>query len=222
MADDSQKNPLIKNLQLYVQAMMDHFIETLGKSLPCSVASIDPSGTIVTVNIEVQDPIQQFPQVTCPVAYPGKYVRYPLQVGDQGLLISSDVYLGGVSGLGGGIATLAQQGNLSTCAFLGLGNSGLPATDDPKAQVLTGPNGVIMRDSGTSGPGVNGSMSRIQVDGKGNVTIFGATSYSWDIGGYGQRIIQTGPGAWTINNYVTGASVTTNDLPISPPHIPNP
>lgn len=221
MADDSQKNPIIKNLQLYVQAMMEHFMETLGKSLPCTIVSVDATGTVVTVNIEVQDPIQQYPQITCPVLYP-KYVRYPLKKGDPGLLVPSDVYLGGVSGLGGGTATLAPQGNLSTCGFLALAGAGAGPTDNPKAQVLSGDDGVILRDSGTAGPGVNGATSRIQVDGEGNVVIFGAKSYSWDIGGYGQRITQTGPGSWTIDNYETGASVTTNSLPIHPPYIPQP
>jgi hypothetical protein len=219
--DDAQKNPTIKSLQLYVQAMMDHFIETLGRSLPCTVASVDETGTVVTVNIEVQDPVLQFPQVTCPVLYP-KYVRYPLKKGDPGLLVPSDVYLGGVSGLGGGTATMAAQGNLSAVGFLALGGAGLSPTDDPLAQVLSGDNGVILRDDGTQGTGPNASNARIQVDAKGNVTVFGAKSFSWDVAGYGTRVTYNGGTSWTIDNYVTGATVTTNNLPIHPPYIPAP
>lgn len=143
--DDAQKNPLVKTLQSYTQAMIDHFVETQPKSLPCTIASVDDTNTVVTVNIEVQDPVLQFPQVTVPVLYP-KYVRYPLKAGDPGLLVPSDVYLGGVSGLGGGTATMAAQGNLSTLGFLALAGPKPGATDDPKAHVIYGPNGVVLRD----------------------------------------------------------------------------
>jgi hypothetical protein len=63
-------------------------------------------------------------------------------------VFSSDVYLGGVSGLGDGTATMALQGNLSTCVFYGTGNVSLAPTDDPQSVLVYGPNGVILRDEG--------------------------------------------------------------------------
>jgi len=219
MADDSQKSPLIKNLQYYVQAMIDHALETLGKSLPCTVSSVDDTGTVVTVDIDVQDPVQQFPQLTVPVLYP-RYVRFPIQPGDPGMLVPCDVYLGGVSGLGGGTATMAPQGNLSAVGFLALGGGELRPADDPEATEINGPNGVILRDDGENGPGPNGSTVRIAIDKEGNVIIYGAKSFSYDVGGCGMRITQTGPGAWVIDDYTQG--VTVNNHPPHPPVLPDP
>src|SRR5882672_7463589 len=73
-----------------------------GKSFPCIIESVDTTGTIVTVSFLVTDDILQFPQATCPVAC-DIYSRPPLQKGDKGYCLPADVYLGGVSGLGGGI-----------------------------------------------------------------------------------------------------------------------
>jgi hypothetical protein len=145
MADDSQKNPFVKNIQLLVAALIEHMEETRGKSLPVSVVAVDPTGTIVTVKVEVQDPVLQFPQFTCPVGQL-PYIRFPIQVGQKGVVFSADAYLGGMSDLGGGTATLAPQGNLSTCVYYGTGNAKLDPTDDPQATVIYGPNGAIVRD----------------------------------------------------------------------------
>jgi len=68
----------------------------------------------------------------------------PTQVGDLGLTMPSDVYLGGVSGLGGGVADMRRRGNLSTLMFVPVSNSGSPP-DDQNAAQTTGPNGWISR-----------------------------------------------------------------------------
>lgn len=53
-----------------------------------------------------------------------------------------------------------------------------------------------------------------------HVKVHAGTSYSWDVNGYGQKITWTGGTNWTIDNYTTGATVTTNNHAISPPEAP--
>ena len=85
------------------------------------------------------------PNVTVPLFGP-EYVRYPIQPGCKGVVFPADAYLGGVSGLGGGVADLALRGNLSTLVFFPIGNTSWSASDDANALVLYGPDGVIIRD----------------------------------------------------------------------------
>lgn len=104
--------------------------DLLGKSLPCSVYAIDgeinPSTTqklntaIVTVRFEVTD--KNFPLVTMPVAM-SHYLRQSVYIGMKGVAIKTNVYLGGVSGLGGGIGDIGITGNLDGMVFLPIGNT---------------------------------------------------------------------------------------------------
>lgn len=144
MADNVQKTPFVKSVNQFVDTKTDTAVELQPKSAPCTVTSVDPTGTIVTVNIDVQGAFPYAP-ITCPVATT-EYARAPIQKGTQGVVVSCDLYLGGVSGLGGGVATETPQPNLSTCFFIPLGNTDLTPTDDPQSYVVYGPNGVILRD----------------------------------------------------------------------------
>ena len=78
-----------------------------------------------------------------------EYIRYPTQVGDMGFVVSADARLGGVTGLGAGVASLAQPGNLAALVFNPLGNTAWSSVD-PDAVVIYGPNGVVIRDSGSA------------------------------------------------------------------------
>src|SRR5579864_2300143 len=111
----------------------------LGASLPCSVVAV--SGSIVTVKFEITDP--PLPNVTMPKAE-SEYVRAPTQVGDKGLVVPSDAYLGGVSGYGG-TASLALQANLSALVFLPVASKSFSAPDDANAVLIYGPDGAIIR-----------------------------------------------------------------------------
>jgi hypothetical protein len=88
--------------------------------MPASVVAIDASGTIVTVKFEVQDDVITFPNMKMPVFGP-RFIRYPLRAGGddgtKGFVVPSDYYMGGMSGLGGGVANLTQRPNLSTYVF---------------------------------------------------------------------------------------------------------
>lgn len=215
MSDLAQKLPFAKSLNELTEAKAGSAIQLLGKSLPASVVEIDATNTIVTIKFEVKS-IFTLPQVTCPVAGI-QYIRYPITAGDLGVAFAADAYLGGMSGLGGGLATMTALPNLATLVWFPIGNTTLDPTDNVNATVIYGPDGVIIRNNVKPAP-----TARIAVDGEGNVTIFGAKSVSTDIGGYGSRTTYNGGTSWTVDLYDQGATVTTNHLPINPPQIPAP
>ena len=139
-----QKTPTGVSLPRIARQSAATAIKKLGKALPCSVASV--AGQIVTVKFEILDPTITIPNVRCPIFGP-EYARSPTQIGDKGVVFSADTYLGGVSGLGGGVASLAPKSNLSTLVFFPIGNTAFTPVD-PNAYTLYGPNGVVLRDSG--------------------------------------------------------------------------
>jgi len=60
--------------------------------------------------------------------------------------VSADVYLGGMTGLGGGVANYSRlDANLSTLVFVPLSNTNFPAVD-ANAYNITGPNGAVIKD----------------------------------------------------------------------------
>lgn len=147
MSDFSRKIPLHDQInQASTKRALDE-IHKRAKSLPCSVVSVD--GAIVTVKFEVETGYT-LPNTAMPVAT-STYERVPIQVGDMGAAIAIDTYLGAVSGLGGGIATLTQRGNLSTLFFQPMGSSSWDS-EDGTLYVLQGPNGTLMQsmDGSTS------------------------------------------------------------------------
>ena len=144
-ATNALKTPLARSLEQFANRKVRSALELLGHSLPCTVAAVTSSG-IVKVNFELTNVPFTLPQITVPVmAF--EYVRYPIQTGCKGMVISADAYLGGMSGLGGGTADLTFRPNLSNLVFVPLGNSAWSAADDPNAVVIYGPDGVILRDS---------------------------------------------------------------------------
>lgn len=141
---NAQKTPLAISLQNAAYKKAQDAIALLGKALPAEVVSID--GFIVTVKFLVTTSLFTLPNVQCPLAS-SKYSRDPIQPGDQGQVFPSDVYLGGVSGLGGGSADLSLPGNLSALTFFPTGSKEFPAPTDPNAFEAYGPTGTILRDS---------------------------------------------------------------------------
>jgi len=143
MADNAQKTPFSRSMQRFTSGVAKQANRILGKSVPATISKI--AGPIVTVNYEVQN--ANLPgQVQMPVLG-SRYYRPPYVQGEKGFAVSSDYYLGGMSGLGGGTADLSQRGNLTTQAWAPVGNSGWPSVD-PNTNVVTGgSNGVLIRDS---------------------------------------------------------------------------
>lgn len=148
--DNVQKRPLVTTLNDWEDDKNQSVQDLLGRSIPAEVVSVDATGTIVTVKFNVLDDVVQFPQVECAVVT-NEYTRAPIRAGTQGMVVTSQLYLGGVTGLGGGNATLDQLPNMSSLAFIPLGNTGFQDTDDPNWYVLYGPEGVLIRtEDGTT------------------------------------------------------------------------
>lgn len=142
---EPQKTPSSRGFTLYINQMVQKFLDRLAKGRPATVVSV--TGSIVTVNFEIMGVV--LPQVEMPLAGP-EYVRYPIQPGCKGVCLPADFYLGAMSGLGTGTADTTPRGNLSTLVFFPIGNKNWSAPDNPNATVIYGPEGVILRDSGSA------------------------------------------------------------------------
>lgn len=142
MASNAQKTHLTDELNQFATQKAAKAIQLLGKSLPCQITKV--AGSIVTVKFLLRNVPFTLPTVTIPVASP-QYVRWPLQIGDPGLTVAADAYLGGVSGLGGGIADLTAPANLTALFFVPLGNVSFPPPEDPNKIILYGPDGAVLR-----------------------------------------------------------------------------
>jgi hypothetical protein len=169
--DTSQKLPLGRSLNQIAERRAHDVLQQTGKALPASVVS--SQGWIVTVKFEVQG--TTLVNVTVPVAS-SKYDYLPLQPGDTGLLVPSDVYLGGISGLGGGTASLNLPANLSALLFVPNGNKSFAAPADVNKRYIYGPDGAVVST-------LDGSVS-VTVDKTAGVTIK-VGAHSWVFGADG-------------------------------------
>lgn len=165
---DALKTPYGRRVNELALKRAGDAIQLEGKALPCSVVS--GNGTFVIVKFEVQS-VYTLPQVRVPVAT-SEYFRMPIQPGCKGVVIPADTYIGGVTGLGGGIAKLTRQANLATLIFVPVGTTAFPNVPNNYA-VVYGPTGVIIRDQASKTTvTVNASGVTIQLTG-GNVTVLG-------------------------------------------------
>jgi len=138
-----QKTPFARTITNKVQNEIADAGQLDHQSLPCRVIAVQPSGS-VTVAFEIAGPIA-LPSVTIPQEI-SRYWRPPTQVGDKGVARAADAYLGGVSGLGGGVAQyMRKDANLSNLVFSPISNASFP-TVDGNANVLTAPNGAVIKD----------------------------------------------------------------------------
>ena len=151
MKNFSQKIPLAISLANFTEQSVQEGLSGLGQVYPCTVKSVglDGSGNaIVTVNFEI-NPVSStgtkitLPPVTIPIAE-SKYVRIPVQVGDQGIAVSASVRIGGITGLGTGLAPLSPASNLGALVFMPVSNTAWE-TLDPNAVVISASNGAIIR-----------------------------------------------------------------------------
>lgn len=116
-----------------------------GRPLPAVVVA--QSGRMITVSVSINS-LYTIPELTVPIMGP-EYLRYPMQPGDKGLLIPMGIYIGGMSGQGGGTADLTIPQNLSAMVFLPISNTEWQDVD-PNVATLYGPEGVTIRDSGSA------------------------------------------------------------------------
>lgn len=147
MADNAQKTPIASSAQKVALHKALDQIHNLGKELPASVVSIDPTNAIMTVKFET-DGTYTLPEVTIPLDGP-EYTRYPIQKGDKGVVRAGAVNISNMSGLGSSTApsSYTWPGNLAALIFHPIGNKNWVPTDDPNAHMRYGPNGTISRDT---------------------------------------------------------------------------
>jgi hypothetical protein len=145
MPNNAQKTPLARTLEAFGNRKVRGALAQLGQEIPANVVSIASPGTVI-VAFQVTNTIYTLPNVEVPiVGY--QWARMPIQPGTPGVVMSADYYLGGQSGIGGGSADLSPRGNLAMLVWMPLGSRNWPASADPNAVDLNGPNGVILRDT---------------------------------------------------------------------------
>jgi hypothetical protein len=176
--NNAQKKPLSRTLSAFTQAKALDEIMKRGQALPGHVIAI--AGAIVTVAFDVAD--IRLPQAIMPLFGP-EYIRYPIKVGDLGVAFPASVYMGGVSGLGGGIADTTLRGNLSTLVWFPCGNANWP-TVDPLTTTLYAPHGVVLQDTPT--------VTASAVVGQSNVTINANTTITLAVGAHSIVINSSG------------------------------
>jgi hypothetical protein len=200
MSDDHAKLWFQKNLNQTAINRAAQAIESLGRALPCRVTSVN--GSIVTVEFEADTAPWTLQPVTIPKAE-SNWVRMPTQVGDKGVTAPSDLYLGGISGLGGGTADMRKRGNLSTLYFVPISNAGSPPIDQDAAQVQ-GPNGAIIRTT-------EGTTSSVVTNQSGTTITFGTTTLVVNAAGITLTV-----GGQT---FTWGGSQAVSTLPIRAPDV---
>ena len=136
----------------------------------------------------------------------------PTQIGDFGYTAPADGYLGGISGLGGGVATLTRPGNLSALVFTPVSNAN-SAPDDQNAAQVCGPNGAIVRTtSGTASSVVTnqegttityGDVS-FTVNASGVTITIGSQTFAWNSSGVNFPVAITAPDLIVPNGSVNG------------------
>lgn len=137
----AQKLNLNKSLNNFAQNKIEDAAQVAGRPLPAVVVA--QSGKMVTVSVSINSGFT-IPELTVPIFGP-EYVRYPMQAGDKGMLLNMGIYVGGMSGQGGGVADLTVPQNLSALVYLPISNTEW-ASVDPNVVTVYGPEGVTIRD----------------------------------------------------------------------------
>lgn len=194
-------------------------IEATGRALPCTVTAVD--GSLVTVNFECTYPVVQngnvvdatLPPLTLPRGE-SQWLRAPVQIGDVGMTIPSDTFLGGISGYGSGVADLGKNyGNLTTLIWVPVAAVSFGAPPDPNKAWINGPAGAVVSDTPqtatmtasknnvTHQAGSGGTQVTAIYDGQGNTI-----SHVVSSGGL------MGLGALATSLPTTSAAITNNDV----------
>jgi len=140
---------LQQDLQNIARRAVHIVMDMLGKALPCHVTAV--AGQIVTVAFDLpQGAPWILPEITIPKAE-GPWINSPTQVGDVGLTVPADVYLGGISGIGGGLATWRRPGNLDALVWVPVAKKSAQIPNQ-NAALVQGPDGWIAQTTQGSTP----------------------------------------------------------------------
>lgn len=131
-----------KSMNDFAKGKVQDQLHIQGRPLPAIV--VKTTGNMIEVAFALNSAFT-LPNVTIPIFGP-EYIRYPMQAGDKGLVLPMETYIGGMSGQGGGTASLVTPANLSALVFLPISNTEW-ANVDTDVLVMYGPEGVTLRDS---------------------------------------------------------------------------
>lgn len=144
MSGNAQKTPFAESLHRFGDIKSQDWLSRLPQDMPATVVSL--MGALVLVKIDGNWAPFSIPQILVPKAE-SAYAREPTQVGDKGVIIGINYYVGGQSGQGGGSANLNPRANLTNAVWLPISQKTF-AVVDPNTYTLTGgPNGVLMQDA---------------------------------------------------------------------------
>lgn len=159
MATNVQKTPLARSLLGVGNRAATNQAQRLGKTIPCSVTQ-RVSSKIVEVKFEIIDPNVSFPPATMPI-FGSEYIREPIQPGCKGMAIAPDYFLGQMSGLGTGTATMNEQPNLSCLVFMPIGNASFTDFDHNEMLMYGGSDGFVIYDSASANATIQLTSSKI-------------------------------------------------------------
>jgi len=156
-------------LQQTLTRIGDHSAVSLdhrkGWSLPCTVTAVN--GRLVTVKFNINNAPFTLPEIEIPKAE-SPWITAPTQVGDVGMTVPADAYIGAITGQGIGEANLTQPFSLSELVFVPVSKANDPPVDQNAAQVQ-GPNGVILQTT-------QGTTSKVVTDQNGTMVTYGSNT----------------------------------------------
>lgn len=207
--------PLFNTEYRRVQFIVESMLAGVRTSLPCRVEGVTNSGGVAPVGyVNIRPLIQQVDGngnlFDHDIIYNVPYMRVQggnnaviidPEIGDIGLFSVADRDISGLKNTGQQSGPLSRRKFDMSDAIYHYTIMGAAPT-----QYIQFTNGLIKIHS----PG----MVRVEAD---NVQVHGATSYSWDAGGYGERWTYDGGSDYTHTTWQDGAHVTKVKLPINPP-----
>lgn len=217
MADNFAKLWLQKSQNQLAINRAAQEIQKQGRALPCRVTAV--TGAIVTVEFEMDTAPWTLPPITIPKAE-SPWTRDPTQVDDTGVTMPADVYLGGISGLGGGTASFTRRGNLSALVFVPVSNSNSPP-DDPNAAQVCGPNGARIRTTTGTASSVITNTSGTTVTFGSNTVVVNETEIALNVGGTTSLVVNASGITLTVDGqtFTWGGSEAVSTLPIKAPDV---
>jgi hypothetical protein len=217
MADNFAKLWLQKSQNQLAINRAAQEVQKQGRALPCRVTKV--SGQIVTVEFEMDTS----PWTLQPISIPkdeSPWIIQSTQVGDMGVTMPADVYLGGISGLGGGTASFSRRGNLSALVFVPVGNTSTTPID-PNATQVQGPNGVITRTTAGTTSQVVTNTSGTTVTFGSNTVVVNGTEITLNVGGGTSLVLNASGITLTVGGqtFTWGGSQAVSTLPIKAPDV---
>lgn len=169
MADNALVTPLVWSSERGIRERTQDKEQMAPKLIPVTVTKV--VGETVTVKANMKG-VFTIPELTIPQSF-SAWIRQPTQVGDRGFAISTDFYLGGQSGLGGGTANFRGRANLTNLVFIPVSQVKFPTntTRNLNAAFISGPEGAVIQDqAGNTVLTINGTKLTY-ADNKGNKVI---------------------------------------------------